>query len=102
MSDYDRNLSGPGLNRPNLGQPGFNSTTTDPTYRDRLAASSPAGWIGGVIVALLVIVALGYAFSGSYTGSRVTEHRAAATDNAVGPPPPITARPAPSPSDRSK
>ena len=47
MSDYDRNLSGPGLNRPNLGQPGFNSTTTDPTYRDRLAASSPAGWIGG-------------------------------------------------------
>ena len=64
MSDYDKNARGPVYN--NRVQP---------------TARSSGSWIVGAIVAILVIIALGYAFSDRWmTGnSGMVEHRAAAT-----------------------
>jgi len=72
MSDFDRNTRG-------LGSPDRNW--------------SSGSWIAGIVVAVLVIIAIGYAFSDRWSGSSMTEHRASATDTA---PLPSPAAPAPS------
>jgi hypothetical protein len=64
MSDYDRNQRIPGYNRPTRGW-------------------SSGSWVAGIIIAILVIVAVGYAFSDRWTGAGgMTEHRASTTDTA--------------------
>jgi len=102
MSDYDRNLRGPRLNDTGPVEPGLDPTVTDPVYRNRSAMNSPGSWIGGVVVAILIILGIAYLFSGSTANNGTTEHRASATDKAVGPAPAITASPAPLPSGQPK
>ena len=99
MSDYDRNIAK--SDQPNLAQPGFKGSATNPTYRDQFGNSSTR-WIGAAVVAVLVLLALSYMISRPSVGNRPTEQRAAATDKAFGPPPAITARPVPSSSEQPK
>ena len=100
MSDYERNVRDPRLADPAVGDPELESAR--PTYSARYLRNSPGSWIGGIVVAILVLIALGYLFGGGIANNSTVEHRAAATDKAVGPPPPITAQPAPSPSEQAK
>src|SRR5436305_10003734 len=61
MSDYDRNLREPGL-QSRLPPPGWSSTS----------------WIAGAVIAVLLLVAIGYVFSNRTTSnSGMVEHRAA-------------------------
>jgi len=81
MSDYDRNTRGPGY----------------PNHIENRNWSS-GSWLAGIIVAVLVIIALGYAFSDRWSGSSMTENRASATDTApVTAPAPIAPKPAATP-----
>jgi hypothetical protein len=78
MSDYDRNSRIPG-------------------YNDRTGRTwSTGSWLAGLIVAILVIVAVGYAFSDRWsTNSGMVEHRASTTDTTA---PSTSPGPAPLPS----
>jgi len=64
MSDYNRNSRIPGSpNRP-------------------VGGWSSGSWLAGVVIAILVIIAVGYAFSDRWMGNTMVEHRATATDTA--------------------
>ena len=64
MSDYDRNLRNPELAR--VKRAGWTSGT----------------WIGGAVIAVLLIIGIGYVFNNRSVGPNMVEHRAAATDTA--------------------
>jgi hypothetical protein len=83
MSDYDRNQRIPGYQNDRL-----------PT-RNWFSGS----WLAGLIVAILVIVAVGYAFSDRWsTNSGMVEHRASVTDTAPATTPaPVVPAPSASP-----
>jgi hypothetical protein len=77
MSDYNRNTRIPGSpNRPVGGR-------------------SSGSWLAGIVIAVLVIIAVGYAFSDRWMGNNMVEHRATATDTAPSASP-ATLAPAPS------
>ena len=81
MSDYDPNSRIPGYQGSRLGARGWNS----------------GSWVAGIIVAILVIVAIGYAFSDRWsTNSGMIEHRASTTDTTTPATTPAPAAPAPS------
>jgi hypothetical protein len=77
MSDFNRNLRGPGNGNNWYGK-------------------APSTWIGGMIIAVLIIIGLAYTFSGGMMGRRE------AVAPVVGPAPAITAVPAPAPSNSPK
>jgi len=88
MSDYDRNSRIPGYQNDRIAGRGWSS----------------GSWLAGLIIAILVIVAVGYAFSDRWsTNSGMVEHRASATDTTApvtrpAPASPAPAAPAPAPS----
>ena len=81
MSDFDRN-------------------PRSPDYPNRVEARNwgSGSWLAGIVVAVLVIIALGYAFSDRWsTGSGMVEHRASATDTTTPPAAPATPAETPKP-----
>jgi hypothetical protein len=88
MSDFDRNQRVPGYQ--NNRAPGARGWTS-------------GSWLAGIIIAILVIIAVGYAFSDRwYTNTGVTEHRAAATDSTTAPAPAASPAPAATPAGTTK
>ena len=85
MSDYDRNLRGPG-------------------YRTNPRWSGSGSWITGAVIVVLLLIGIGYVFSNhNAANAPLVEHRAAATDTntpATAPVKPMTtpsAAPTPAP-----
>ncbi len=79
MSDYDKNFRDPGYQGRVPGEnppPGQNA----PLGRQRSSSS----WIGAAVIAVLLLIAVGYVFNNRTTGGPgLIEHRAAATDTAT-------------------
>ena len=74
MSNYDPNLRDPGLRDPLPNRGGASST-----------------WIGAAIVAVILLIGVGYFYSTRMSSSPMVEHRASATDTTAPDSKPMTA-----------